>query len=123
MVQKIQLETGKLQLEIEKQVESYTKQFGGFKNDSKHIAPLWISFIQKQLHNVQTKPIQFRDRMIKIAALTVMAVNCYDQGGTCSHVAVPNKKPPPVRKRAKKQKERRSNRQTKQSTRSKQTST
>ena len=64
-------------LEVVEEREKQDKRWGGSKHDDKHLFSDWIFFIGDYLKGRRGK--NYRDRMIKIAALAVAAVESYDR--------------------------------------------
>ena len=51
-------------------------QWGGIEHDNSHDQYDWLMFVQRQIDMAEyTGPIEFRSRMVKIAALALAAYN------------------------------------------------
>jgi len=62
-------------------------EWGGQYTDDKNTQSDWLRLIEHQIHQARYHKAEFRERMIKIAALAVASVESYDRGqvGSPSH--------------------------------------
>lgn len=61
-------------------------QWGGDSHDDSHSETDWMAFIDHQLYKLEEGYglSQFRERMIKVAALAIQAVESYDRKNPCT---------------------------------------
>ena len=64
--------------EIAKERRLQDEQWGGPMHDDQHPWADWLGFIQKQVKSA-TSP-DFRERMVKVAALAIAAIESHDRG-------------------------------------------
>lgn len=65
------------------------EQWGGPKTDDTRNSAQWVEYIDHQLEYItasvqgqrQLNPGEFRERMVKVAALAIAAIQSYDRGG------------------------------------------
>ena len=73
--------------EIVNERDLQDRQWGGPEHDDQHGMMDWLNYIQKQsnqatallCHQEPGGPEQYRERMVKIAALAVAAIESYDR--------------------------------------------
>lgn len=63
-------------MEIETERDDQDEQWGGPDHDDDHDENDWVKYIRKQ---IDKKDERFRERMIKVAALAVAAIESYDR--------------------------------------------
>lgn len=65
--------------EINEERKRQDEQWGGPSHDRAHSMYDWTTYIEKQLTRVKVPQSEFRERMIKIAALAVAAIEASDE--------------------------------------------
>jgi Domain of unknown function (DUF3846) len=66
-------------LDVERAAQD--KQWGGPSHDDEHARPEWLDFIEHQIQRAgwETTNVGYRNRLIKIAALAVAAIESHDR--------------------------------------------
>lgn len=67
--------------EVAKERQSQDWQWGGPEHDDKHMSEDWVQYIQKQANRCYNYPNELRERMVKVAALAIAAIESLDRTG------------------------------------------